>query len=257
MHSLKRQVVGSRLVDSVGKLETLEQLLSVPQGSLQLTALFATQDKGWNPAAFHSSCDNMGPTLTLVQCTDSVPFKQPCKGSFGRKQPARNSIERLYGGYAAVSWNSSNQFQKDTQAFLFRFECPKDAKMSVAPEKFVCTNEGSKVCGSTSMGPVFGYKHDFFTFDGSAEILSEKPHGNRNSFTLEGQPLIDAAHIPKSQDKWRLEVLHVGSNDPTAGELDAAWQQGVSWSPEVSQHLTSVLPETALEAPHPNIDAWI
>ncbi len=107
------------------------------------------------------------------------------------------------------------------------------------------------------MGPVFGYKHDFFTFDGSADILSEKPHGNRNSFALEGQPLINAARIPKSQDNWRLEVLRIGSNDPAAGELDAAWQKGVSWSPEVSQHLNSVLPETALEAPCPDIDALI
>jgi len=96
-------------------------------------------------------------------------------------------------GYAAVSWNSSNQPQKDAEAFLFRFECPKNSKVSVAPEKFVRTNEGSEVFGNTSMGPVFGYKHDFFTFDGSADILSEKPHGNRNSFTLEGKPLIDAA----------------------------------------------------------------
>ncbi len=89
MRNLKRQVVGSHLVYSVGKLATLEQLLSFPRGSLQLTALFATQDKGWDPAAFHSSCDNKGPTVTLVQCTESAPSKQ--------------LIERLYGGYAAVS----------------------------------------------------------------------------------------------------------------------------------------------------------
>ncbi|KAL0025651.1 hypothetical protein WJX77_001097 [Trebouxia sp. C0004] len=223
MYSLKRQVVGSHLVDSVGKLETLEQLLSVPRGSLQLTALFATQDKGWDPAAFHSNCDNKGPTLTLVQCTESAP--------------SNKRIERLYGGYAAVSWNSSNLFQNDAQAFLFRFVCPKDSKKSVAPEKFSRTSKGNEVFGSSSMGPVFGYKHDFFTFDKAADILSEKQHGNINSFTLEGQPLVDAAHIEKSRDKWRLEVLHVGSIDPAAGELDVAWQKGVSWSPEDGRKL--------------------
>ncbi len=123
MHSLKRQVVGSHLVDSVGKLETLEQLLSVPRGSLQLTALFATQDKGWNPAAFHSSCDNKGPTLTLVQCTDPVPFTQV----FGKKleQPAlsfkqavKKPIERLYGGLCCCQLELFQPTPKGCRGFL-------------------------------------------------------------------------------------------------------------------------------------------
>ncbi len=244
MHSLKRQVVGSHLVDSVGKLETLEQLFGVPRGSLQLTALFATQDKGWSPAAFHSSCDDKGPTVTLVQRTESAPSKNSSKRT-----------ERLYGAYAAVSWSSSNQFQQDAQAFLFRFECPKASKESVAPDQFVSTDEGGEVFDHTSMGlSVWIYRHDFFTFDGPDDILREETNDDVSSFALEGL-LIDA--VRKTEEKWRLEVLHVGSIDPAAGELDSAWQKGVSWSPEVSQCLITALPATVLEAPRPNTGAMI
>ena len=224
MNSLKRQVVGSYLVDSVGKLKTLEQLLSVPQGSLQLTTLFATQDKGWDPPAFHSSCDNKGPTLTLVQCTKSA-------GS-----------QSLYGGYAAASWNSSSQFQADTDAFLFRFTCPINSKKSVVPKKFNTTKSGNELFGHPNFGPVFGYNKcgvdDLSTFNGAGDILKEQQHGSTSSFNLEGQPLIDATDVPKTKDRWRLEVLLVGSIDPAAGGLEAPWQKGVLWSPEVSQHLS-------------------
>ncbi|KAL0033092.1 hypothetical protein WJX79_002778 [Trebouxia sp. C0005] len=138
---------------------------------------------------------------------------------------------------------------------------------------------GNEIFGHSSMGPVFGNKHDFFTFDGTGDILSEKSHGGTNtpafgssmphggtntplfgfgmphggtnppafgsnmshggtnSFALGGQPLICAAHIPKTQDRWRLEVLRVGSVDPAAGDLEAAWQKSVSWSPEDGKRL--------------------
>ncbi|KAL0054521.1 hypothetical protein WJX82_010154 [Trebouxia sp. C0006] len=143
--------------------------------------------------------------------------------------------ERLYGAYAAVSWSSSNQFQQDAQAFLFRFECPKASKESVAPEKFVRTDEGGEVFDHTSMGlSVWIYRHDFFTFDGPDDILREETNDDVSSFALEGL-LIDA--VRKTEDKWRLEVLHVGSIDPAAGELDSAWQNGVSWSPEDGKKL--------------------
>ena len=221
MSSVKRQVVGSHLVDSVGKLETLEQLLRVPRGSLQLTTLFATKDNGWEPPAFHSSCDNKGPILTLVQCTQSA-------GS-----------QSLYGGYTAVSWKSSSQFQTDSEAFLFRFNCPINSKKSVVPEKFTRTKYGNELYGHPNLGPVFGYKYDFYTFSGAGDILKEQNHGSTSSFNLEGQPLIDATDVPKTRDRWMLEVLLVGSTDPAAGELEAPWQKGVFWSPEVSQHLST------------------
>jgi len=219
--SIKRQVAGSKLVDSTAKLETLEQLLSVPRGSLKLTALFGTQDKGWDAAAFHTSCDNKGPTLTLVQCTD------PATGS--------HRSEKLFGGFTEVDWTSSGQFRADAKAFLFRFVCPVRAKKSGVPEKFACNGSSAReVYHDQGCGPVFGHKHDFFTFNsgGIASILVEVGTGS-NSYDLTG-PLVNTTNVPKTPERWRLEVLHVGSIDPNVGELDAPWQRSVLWSPEVS-----------------------
>ena len=64
---LKRQVQGSKLVDSNRKLGQLADLLKVNINSAKLTALFRTSVDGWNPTKFHACCDNKGPTVTLVQ----------------------------------------------------------------------------------------------------------------------------------------------------------------------------------------------
>ena len=215
MHRLKRQVAGSQVVDSVDKLETLEQLLSVPQGSLKLTTLFSTQDHGWEPAEFHSRCHSRGATLTLVQ---------------GIEGSGPGEVQLLYGGYASVSWNSSNQFQADQHAFLFRFACPSQPTKLIVADKFGRVPNGQEVFGHQSYGPCFGYRHDCFTFDGGHDILREQFHCGHNTFTLSG-PLINTAKVPKTQDKWIVEVLQVGSVD----SLDSPWQQGVFWSAEVSK----------------------
>lgn len=115
----------------------------------------------------------------------------------------------------------------DTDAFLFRFTCPINSKKSVVPNKFNRSKYGSELYGHQNLGPVLGYKHDFYTFDGAGDILKEQNHGGTSSFNLEGQPLIDATDVPKIRDRWRLEALLVGSIDPAAGELEAPRQKGV------------------------------
>ncbi len=44
---------------------------------------------------------------------------------------------------------------------MFRFEFPKDFK-SIVPDKFARTTTGNEVFGNSNVGPVFGFKHDFF-----------------------------------------------------------------------------------------------
>lgn len=68
-----RQVKGSKLVGNVETLEALAGLLGVRRNTLLLTTLFNTGDSGNNNvSAFHSSCDNKGPTIVLVRGSDGT-----------------------------------------------------------------------------------------------------------------------------------------------------------------------------------------
>ena len=98
--NISRQVLGNSLVVSSPQVDVLAGFLNVSPQKLKLTLLFSSEASGWTPSAFHTSCDQKGPTITLVRCG-----------------------KQYYGGYASVSWNSSNQWLADPRAFLFRFKC--------------------------------------------------------------------------------------------------------------------------------------
>ena len=78
--------------------EDIEFLTGVlPQRKVETTLLYRGTRDGWSAAAFHSRCDNMGPTLTLVQTENKF---------------------RL-GGFTSVNWDISETFAYDPTAFLF------------------------------------------------------------------------------------------------------------------------------------------
>ena len=54
---------------------------------------------GFTASAFHSFCDNKGPTITLIKSVGDC----------------------IFGGYSDVSWNSSAGYITSTNAFLFAF----------------------------------------------------------------------------------------------------------------------------------------
>ena len=123
-HQLHRQVLGSALVDNPGKFRTLAGLLQEQPKELKLDTLFSTRSSGWtDAAAFHAACDNKGPTLVLIQCSDGTS----------------------YGGYNSVSWNSSNRYQQDGKAFLFRIPGFGNSQTQQTPERFARTGKGNDV----------------------------------------------------------------------------------------------------------------
>ena len=104
--STMRQVQGSRLVAYVKTLSALADMLGVSRKSCKLKMLFSTDESGWrNVSAFHSSCDDKGPTISLIRSSDGSS----------------------YGGYTSVSWVSYSVFRHDSQAFLFRLS-PQQVK---------------------------------------------------------------------------------------------------------------------------------
>lgn len=223
---LFRQVSGSTLVDSVGKLSQIEGLLDAPCGSLKLKAEFSSRSHGWSPQAFHSRCDNKGPTLTLVQRSDG----------------------HCYGGYTSRSWNSATQRAEDSSSFLFRFPPESDNPTQQAAEKFpfrVESQLSSSLAVSTGIlsdlnyGPIFGARHDLVAFGGSHMLICNHSHSYQT-----GGPLIDDS-IPKHASNFEIEVLLVGSllpqtSSPPQG-LGCPRASANAWSEEVSIQVPSHL----------------
>ena len=222
---MQRQVSGSKLIDTRDKLEKLATLLNVDARLLKLTTLFSTRTNGWSPAAFHSLCDNKGPSLTIVQ---------DAGGS-------------LYGGYTSISWTSSTGLANDSKAFLFRSESSGSGNL----ESIKRSGNGNEIFQNAEYGPVFGCKHDFFTFDNKTSILREQSYQGSyaydadygctrhkkclyNSFSLDGTLI--TSKLSKTDQNFQLEVLQIGQFDPAEGELEQPWLSGAAtaWSDIVS-----------------------
>ena len=78
-----------KMIDSSADLDTFNFKL-----------LFKASKDDKFPNAFHSLCDNKGPTIIFIKL---------------------NNGKRI-GGYTSVSWNSKNEFQEDEKAFLFSLD---------------------------------------------------------------------------------------------------------------------------------------
>ncbi|CAF1380556.1 unnamed protein product [Adineta steineri] len=108
----------------------------------------ATRD-GFSANAFHSHCDNKGPTMTIIQSSNNY----------------------IFGGYTSVSWTSSQKYQNDSAAFLFTLTNPHD----IPPTKY--NNKSffhgiDAIYDDSGSGPTFGNGSDIYISDSSNNINS-------------------------------------------------------------------------------------
>ena len=204
------QVQESTLIDTTCKFESLAALLDEDPRSLKLETLFSTRSSGWtDPAAFHTACDDKGPTLTLIQCSDGVS----------------------YGGYTSISWTSNGGGQADAEAFLFRIANFATSNTQQAAEKFPSNETENDVYGSPTRGPIFGAGHDLMTFSGGGQMLT----CTAESYSTPG-PLIPST-VSRAATSCHMEVLLVSTGvSDLAEELKAPWLTDCSWSMEVLLH---------------------
>jgi len=85
---------------------------------------------GLKAADFHSRCDGIAKTLTVVKATSG----------------------NIFGGYTEQAWHSKNEDIKDPQAFIFSL-----VNREEDPFKVNVSNEGKyAIYGSANRGPGFG-----------------------------------------------------------------------------------------------------
>ena len=126
----------SAILDNNNKkaINILCNLPSVKQWKLQYRA---TRD-GFN--AFHTKCDTVANTLTVVKSTNG----------------------NIFGGFTEKAWDSSGQYYSDPKAFIFSL-INKENK----PFKVTCTNGATAINCTSTYGPTFGGGHDIHISSGS------------------------------------------------------------------------------------------
>eukprot|EP00347_Sterkiella_histriomuscorum_P018566 403345029 len=65
--------------------------------NVKLQLIYRGTRDGFKAKSFHQKCDNQGPTLSLI----------------------KSEHEKVFGGFASISWQSDNTFHSDDKAFVF------------------------------------------------------------------------------------------------------------------------------------------
>ena len=140
----KKDIVGkiclrihSRIADSYFYILLLKNWINVAENSnknIKTKLLYRLSKDGDSIDTFHKLCDNISPTLVLVETTE------------GRK----------FGGYTTCIWCSNKGGKKDGKTFLFSFDEKKMYK-----KKEESKNERDIYCRKDA-GPIFGGNDLYF-----------------------------------------------------------------------------------------------
>eukprot|EP00984_Skeletonema_dohrnii_P007468 scaffold2705_cov140-Skeletonema_dohrnii-CCMP3373.AAC.6 len=112
----------------------------------ELELLYRSSRDGQSNSAFHSKCDNKGPTLVIIETAEGG----------------------VIGGYTNTAWRSSNNPASANKAFLFALS--GFGLLSPCKMKLKNASSHNAIYNYSSYGPVFGCGHDL-RVDGSTVHL--------------------------------------------------------------------------------------
>jgi hypothetical protein len=105
-----------------------------------------TTRDGFSSKSFHSKCDGIDKTLTII----------------------KTSNKYVFGGYTNASWSSNyDEYKSDNNAFIFSL-----INHINKPIKIKCTNPTNSIFNCANGGPTFGGGDDFYICDYSNINLS-------------------------------------------------------------------------------------
>ncbi|XP_032808499.1 interferon-induced protein 44-like isoform X4 [Petromyzon marinus] len=117
---------------SSAQQQKLLRALNLANKSLRL--LYKGSTDGFNTTAFHTKCNNKGPTITV----------------------AYNAQGYIFGGYVSETLTSRGGYIADNDSFVFRLEAPGNPSPSVIKP----TNTSHSFYDASNYGPTFGGGHD-------------------------------------------------------------------------------------------------
>ena len=98
--------------------------------------LFRSNVDGDNSNTFHTKCNGKGPTITFIKTTTG----------------------KRIGGFASISWASTNGYRADPEAFIFSLDTPQKCVQY--------RNFNYAIYDNSSYGPTFGNGHDIYIANG-------------------------------------------------------------------------------------------
>ena len=125
----------------------------------KIKKLYQATVDGDDPSIFHSKCDNISNTLTVIKS----------KGN------------RKFGGFTRQVWDKSSGFKKDEKAFLFSLDKKKIYKIKSGKEDKAiwCGDNYGPIFGRNS-GGIFGNSHDI--------CICQNPIKQKHLYTYEFCP---------------------------------------------------------------------
>ena len=130
----------------------------------------ATRD-GFGAQNFHSKCDGVSNTLTIIKSTKA----------------------NIFGGFTEKAWNSVGQYIADPEAFIFSLVNRENRFF-----KLMCTNGANAIRCCSFSGPIFGEDHDIH--------IASDSNSNRNSYSHFGHTYKQNSKLAGSRNFQTLEI---------------------------------------------------
>jgi hypothetical protein len=158
---------------------------------------FRASKDGFIPAAFHTLCNGLGPSVTIFRSTDGY----------------------IFGGYTSISW-ASNGAVSDPNAFLFTLLNP----FAFSPQKTTLLSPKGNVLDDPNSLPVFGKNRDFDTKGNSVSTEAMMSPGRNYEFSE-----VDPACLFGGSSQFRIAEVEVFVEDsvplPTSNLLTPDFEQ--------------------------------
>jgi len=142
-----------------------------------ISLLFKASRDGFNAKAFHDKCDNKGPTITVV----------------------KSSYDKIFGGYADVSWDTRNNWVNSPRNFVFSISQNK-----IFRER---NNHGSSQYNGSNYGPMF--ESDYLRIGYSQYNWDTNINSNCDSSTSNDYCEAASSRISGSNDNVHFTVKEV------------------------------------------------
>ena len=149
----------------------------------KLELLFGASYDGWEGEDFHLRCDNKGPTVTVIKCTDCYVF----------------------GRFTSSAWGTHCGFVACADAFIFSLHRPG----SVGPVKLALTARLAKyaIFDCSQDGPQFGLSDILVQSNADSDVQSTS---NISSYTLPpGHAPVDALAFFTGAKNFRAAEVEV------------------------------------------------
>jgi len=145
--------------------------------------LYIASEDGDDVAVFHEKCDEMGPTVTIIETTEGY----------------------LLGGYSDKDWSSRNEYIPSSLAFIFATR-PTLSRCNIKPG-----HEQTAVLTNFKLGPSFGgdltinenamgNSHSTLSFLSYVCPTNANINGGMNFFTVKDYVVLKAVKYEKPED---------------------------------------------------------